>query len=456
MPTAVEELAAIRAENAQLRKAADARRKVGVHAGGDAPAIRTGQNPMSSRQFSFSKLLGYKAGIIREDEIKTELDLCSRLMKANEKLGWRRHTADSVFVPIWPEAFGEDTINQETYYEVKSMIGMDPRTIDDDEMRWHQQKAAASPAQSWIQSTYGGTFVPPATFGPPIELLRNKEALMAAGASTVPLGPSGRLIMPRLTQATQGGWSGENIQQTPTVARTGSLNLSAKKVIGIVVFPGELIRFGSPATEMLVRNDLFKTVALIMDKGLLEGVGSDNVPLGLATMGAAAGNPYGLGIVTPTNANQLAGEDVYQFPSTIEENNAEMTGWIMRPKMAYTFYQARWTPYSGGTSQGGFLFELIRTMDGKTQSFLAGMPVTKSANVSNTRGNGSQTYILGGNWPDYLIGMFGAIEFLSTDAGYTLLSSDQVAIRAVLECDGGPQHPGAFSFADSLNFVVAG
>src|SRR5262249_28021036 len=152
------------------------------------------------------------------------------------------------------------------------------------------RKAAAtavSPAQSWIDSSAGGAFVPPPTFGPPIELLRNKEALMNAGATTMPLGPSGRLQMARMTGATQGGWSGENTGNAPVNAATGLFTLSAKKVIALVAMPNELLRFGSPAAESLIRSDLMKTVALIMDKGLLDGQGSDNVPLGLATMGAA-------------------------------------------------------------------------------------------------------------------------------------------------------------------------
>ena len=107
-----------------------------------------------------------------------------------------------------------------------------------------------------------------------------------------------------------------------------------------MVLPGELLRFGSPATEALVRQDMFKTVSLIADKGLLEGPGSNNQPLGLATMGSASGNPYGMAIVSPTNANQLAGQDVYSFLSGIEEANAIPKNWIMRPKMAYAFYPA--------------------------------------------------------------------------------------------------------------------
>lgn len=279
---------------------------------------------------------------------------------------------------------------------------------------------------------------------------------MGAGATTIPLGPTGRIQMPRLTGATQGGWAGENSQQTPTQAKTGLMTLSAKKAIGVVAFPNELLRFGSPATEAMVRNDLFKTVSLIADKGLLEGPGSDTQPLGLWTMAQAANNAYGVGLVT-VSSNQLTPQNAYDFIATVESNNGEPTGWIMHPQLKAAWYKARWTPYNGGTSQGGFVFDMVRGMDGKMSAILAGLAITSTAQVASNLGTGAQTYAICGDFPDYLLGLFGAIEFLATDAGWTLLSSDQTAIRAVLSCDGGPRHPGVFAFPNAVvNLTTVG
>ncbi len=218
----------------------------------------------------------------------------------------------------------------------------------------------------------------------------------------------------------------------------------------------------------MIRNDLFKTVALIADKGYLEGPGSDIQPLGLATMGAqsvAAGAPAagssavntaGINVVTPSATGVLAPQDFYEFMSAIEENNEEATGWVMRPKMYYAAQKSRWTPYSGGTNQGGFVFDNMRSIADGPPGSIAGLNVTRSVQVSASRGSGSQTYVLCGHWPDYLVGLFGAIEFTQSNQGFNLMSADQTLIRAILTTDGGPRHPGLFSFCDALNFQIAG
>lgn len=454
----------------QRLAAAEARRVTGAQAvpagappftPGHPPAARMGESILSSRPFSFGKAMLLTNGAIRPEDAKIEDEFCARFKGNLYRHGWRPDKANgnTMLVPIWPDAFNPDQLDEPVYQEMKQLTYQDPRRIDWNEVGWWQGKSAAtpaSPAQSWIDPTLGGSFVPPPTFGPPIELLRNQEALLTLGATVVPLGPSGRLQMPRLTKATQGGWAGENTGQTPTQAGTGSLTLSAKKVIAVVALPNELLRFGSPATELLVRNDIFKTVALIMDKGFLDGPGSDNIPLGLATMGAAANNPYGMAIVSPASANTLSPQDVGSFISGVLANNGKVTGWLMRPELFYSLYMVRGGVYTGsGTAQkGNFVFDVIHRLDGKPPEVILGYPAVLTPQVSITRGNGSQSYAMCADWPNYLMGLFGAIEFTQTDAGYTLLASDQVAIRAVLSCDGGPKNPGVFAFLDSISLVA--
>lgn len=445
-----------------------------------APHIRYGNSPFSSKGFSFGNFLaamGNGANSHYYDHAKNELAFAQRFTKAMCEKGYIPDRKDGLLVPVWPDGLNHEMVSNEMYHETKCYIQAGVDKTDPDEVSWYskkmlsepgflQTKAAATPAQSWIDQTLMGSFVPPPTFGPPIELLRNKEALMNAGATVVPLGPSGRITFPRLTGATQGGWSGENTQQTPTTAQTGALNLSAKKVISVVVLPNELLRFASPAAEVLIRNDMMKTVALIMDKGLLEGPGSSNQPLGIMTM-ATAGSPApsagtftlsnaGVNYLAPSGSNELAPQDAYTFLAAIETANGDpdQVSWIMHPRMKYAWSQTRWTPYSSGTNEGGFVFDLTRAVGDKIVSVLAGRPIVATPQVSSTRGSGSQTYVIALQGDDYYIGMFAAIEFTQTDAGYTLLSSDQTAVRAVLECDGGPRHPALICASDALNFVV--
>jgi HK97 family phage major capsid protein len=432
-------------------------RRTGVLETGQAPFARKGESAMTCRGFSFSKLMGHLGtnGNILAEDCKVELDLAHRWTKKMTECGYRPTMNNSVMLPLDVDLFPENIVDSREYHEIKGL--MTQKTVDPDEMAWTYRKTApvaASPAQSWVDQSVGGAFVPPPQFSNPIELLRNKSALMD-DCQIVPLGPSGRMICPRLTAATQVSWSPENNPVTPTTVQTGQLELSAKKTIGVVVLPGELLRFGSPATEAMIRNDLFKSVSLLADKGFLEGPGSGQQPLGLVTMATALGNPNGCVNIAPSGANQILSQDIYTIIAGVEENNGDLDLWVMRPRMAYGFYQARWTPFSGGVSQGGFVFEIVRNLGEKPQDYLAGRKVNKTVQCSNFRGAAGQSYVLGLSSKDILIGLFGSIEFTQSDGGYNLLASDQVAIRAILSSDIGPKHPSIIGICDATGYAVA-
>lgn len=435
-----------------------------------APHIRKGEDPMSSRGFKIQNLIGVTGGLLAPEQAKVELMASAKMMKAITASGYQWSGTQSV-VPLSMDFLGDVITDREFRYEMKSMMAAGAAGADPEEIGWLQQKmgvalarsrkaSGISPAQSWIDANLGETLVPLAEQGELIQLLRNKEALINAGARVVPLPPQGSLRLPRQTSATTGYWLGENTQIPLSTFGTGSLLLRGKKCCALVVLPGELLRFASPAAEAIVRDDMTKTLALTFDKALLEGPGSDNVPLGLATMGATVGNPYGLGIVTPTTANLLSPQDIYEFISTIEANNSEFEGWIMRPEIFYNLLQTRGTTYSGSGQVGQFVFNQFRAMADKMEKTLSGFKVTTTVQVSATRGtttpgNGTAgTYVLGGMWSDYIIAMFGVIEFMQSDQGIQLLQADQVAVRAMLTGDGGARHPGSFSFADNLSFNV--
>lgn len=428
-----------------------------------APTARKGEDIMSSRGFKLQKLIGVTGGLIAPEEAKMELMCSAKMMKSITASGYEWKGTQSV-APLSMDFLSDTVTDQDFRYEMKSMMAAGTSGADPDEIRWLQARmgqalaksrksSGVSPAQSWIDETLGGGLVPLAEQGELIQLLRNREALINAGARVVPLPPQGSLRLPRQTSPTTGYWLGENTNITLSTFGTGSLLLRGKKCCALVVLPGELIRFASPAAEAIVRDDMTKTLSLTLDKGLLDGAGSDNVPLGLATMGAAAGNPYSMSIVSPANANQLSPQDVYKFISGVEANNAEFEGWIMRPELFWALLETRGTTYSGSGQVGQFVFNQFRAMQDEFEKKLSGYKVTTTVQVSQTRGSGTQTYVLGGMWSDYIIAMFGVIEFMQSDQGIQLLQADQVAVRAMVTADGNIRHPGGVAFADALNLT---
>ncbi len=239
---------------------------------------------------------------------------------------------------------------------------------------------------------------------------------------------------------------------TASTFGTGSLNLEGKKCAVLVTLANELIRFGSPAAEAILRADMTKTLSLTFDKACLEGPGSGTQPLGVL-------NTPGILTITPTlvatDGNTISPQDVYAFISAVEANNAQFQGWIMRPEMFFLFVASRTGIYNGSavTATGQFTFDQMRPIGQAFQASLAGYPVTTTAQVSRTRvkGNGvNLQYILGGQWDDAIMALFGTIEFAQATQGDTAFANDQTVVRGILTGDFGLRHGAAFAVMDNL------
>ncbi len=486
-PSAIERLNAIQARQAEIeKKQAELAKPVYPPNANPAavlpthgPTIRVGENIMGSRGFSFLKLAGHLSGKGSGDA-KIERDVHQRLYKSlvldlgtgrgYRPAGGGTYTAfgsggqsstigfaEGVMCPLAMDYLPEEVIGQQIMHEIKSLTWRGVENADPNEMAWLRQKMYSDYGQktvgpqSYLSEQLGGPLIAPPEQGELIQLLRNKEALINAGVRTIPLPPQGSIVFPRQTSATTGYYVGENTTITPSQFGTGQLALRAKKVAVITTLPNELIRFGGPAAEALLREDMAKTLALTMDYYLLsQGSGTDVTPLSiLGTSGVVSLNT--------SNPNVFSPQDIYKFPSAIMANNAEIEGYIMRPESFWSIQAIR-TGTGAGAGTGLFAFNPGRDLNSKFNFIVGGLPCVLTPQVSNTQpltANGaanSATYILGGMWSDYILGMFGAIEFAATAVSDSTFGQDQTAVRAILSHDGGMRHPGAFAF---MNYITS-
>lgn len=432
------------------------------------PNIRHGENPMTSRGFSFLKMLGAITGACPREEAKVEIEevhgrlhkqLCEEMGGGGYQYAGGGHTGMTRFLaPLSTKFFPDTMVGRDLRHELKSLVIAGTDGADLDEMGYYKRKQLeaqyGTKTLSWLNELVGGALVAPPEFGELIELLRNKEALINAGARVVPLPPQGRMTYPRQTAASQSYWVGENSPITDSNVGTGVVTLQAKKLAVLIKAPNELIRFASPAAEALLRDDMTKTLALGLDLAGLEGQGGDNRPRGVVNM------PF-INRVTSSspgaNGDRIVAQDIYRMIASVEESNAEFEGFIMRPKTLYKYYQIRWDSVAQGDQAGGFIFNLIREAGMGVAAMLGGYPVTKSTQVSQSRSKGSATnltYILGGMWSDLLIGMFGALEFAATAVGDTSFTNDQTWVRGILSADIQARHEAAFTLMDSLDTTL--
>lgn len=428
------------------------------------PSVRTGENSLGSRGFSFMKMLGLITQAMNKDEAKLELDVHNRLSKCFEgQYDYRGGglTGITRFLAPLSTSYFADQVPADFRREMKAMVGAGVGGADHDEMKWIRNKQLQArgygqKALSWLNELDGGALVAPPEMGELIELLRNKEALVNAGARTVPLPPQGRIKYPRQTAASSTYWVGENKTITESDIGTGEVTMQAKKLAVLIKAPNELIRFASPAAEALLRDDMTKSLALGLDLAGLEGLGGDTRPLGVINfqnIQSISSSAQGV------DGDKVIGQDIYRFVAAVEEANAEFEGFIMRPKTCYKYYQLRADAVGQGDGSGVFLFNLIREAGDGIQPTLAGFPVTKSTQVSQSRTKGAGTnltYIVGGMWSDLLIGMFGAIEFAATTMGDTAFERDQTWVRGILSADIVARHESAFVMMDNLNTTLTG
>ena len=433
---------------------------------GFAPNARNGEDPMTSRGLSFMKMLGVMAGHIQPNQAKVECEVSNKLQKSMNsgdleyQWGGRPNVQGYRFLAPLSTAFlPTDAVDHNFRTDMKSMVRAGVNGADWDEMNWIRTKQLqaqgySTKALSWLQEGTGGALVAPPEMGELIELLRNKEALVNAGARVVPLPPQGRIKYPRQTQASNTYWVGESSPITESIVGTGEVTLQAKKLAVLIKAPNELIRFASPAAEALLRDDMTKSLALGLDLAGLEGLGGDTRPLGIInTDGITRINSSR----TTANGSYVVGQDVYRMIAAVEEANAEFEAFIMRPKTLYKYYQLRADAVAQGDSAGPYLFNLIREAGDGTPATLAGYPVVKSTQVSQTQTQGTDnncTYVVGGMWSDMLIGMFGAIEFAATTMGDQAFTNDQTWVRGILSADVQERHQAAFVVLAGLDTTL--
>lgn len=424
-----------------------------------APHARRGEDPLSSRGYSYAKLIGVLAGQVGGEEAKIEIDVHNKLQKhLLEGTPFVKAESNSIVAPFSTRHMA--TMNPQAgsvIREIDELVKAGPATYDPEEAQAVRRKYwGVQKAMSWVDDPSGGALVGPPVFGELIDILRNNEAFLAAGAREIGMPPTGRITFPRQTDVSTAYWVGESDTITESQAKVGDLVLTAKKLAAMVRIPNELFRFASVGVEQFVRDDVAKVLGLEMDFTFLESPGSAYRPKGLLNYSGIKSHSAG---TAGANGDTLLPSDVYNMVGEVEEKNAQFKSWIMRPLMYAALKNRRADAVTAGDGQGMFLFDVLRdvTEGGSAgtrgKGVLADYPVVKSTQVSNTRQKGSGTnltYILGGDFSDFIIAMGGVIEFALNVWGENAFAKDQTLIRAIAYCDGAARREASFIKCDNL------
>lgn len=428
-----------------------------------APNLRKGESIMSSRPFSYARLI---KAVVRQkdgdpqygDHSKIELELCGRLRKAYDEMcgasgsGLSQFCAplSSALMPIdWSETGADaDSVKDmpgvpaALVKEVQQHFSLKP-IRDDDELAHY---GLLRKDQLRDNALLGGTLVPLAAQGELIEILRNSMCFTRVpGVRMVPLPPGGSIRYPRQTSSTSITGYSEGTTITESNLGTDAITMTAKSYRGLVDVTDELLRFaGNASVEALIREDLAEQVSRQTDRDMIDGPGGTRI-LGVL---AYAGITSHTASTTGATGNTLDPEDPQLLYGKMADANAPVDrgfAFAMRPLL--------WTRVTTRKdSQLRFVFEWA-TANAMGPSSLFGHQVVLSTNIPDTRikSTGVDLSLLLAFVPsEILVGQAGVLDFAMTDSDASKFTQAIRTVRCITYLDMILRHDIGVGLIDTL------
>lgn len=333
---------------------------------------------------------------------------------------------------------------------------------DPEKAAWYAKKNFEDEEVVKILSTNpgssGGFLVPEEYSREIIELLRPQNVVRRLGATVIPM-TTGVLNIPKITGGAIASYIGENQTIPANDMHFGQVKLQWKKLAAIVPISNDLIRYGTPEADMVVRDDLVAAVANAEERAFLYG-GSTTEPRGLnnwARFGGTVINSDYTNITYETVMSELS-----KAVLALKEGNARFLrpAWVMAPRTE--MYLMTLTD-----TNGNFVFR-SEMSTGK----LLGYPYAVTNNVlimsgltpDGTTQVDDYTQVFFVDFADTIIGesMRLAID-VSTDASFqawdgsqmttiNAFTNDQTLIRVIEENDFAMRHEKSVAVIDYVKW----
>jgi HK97 family phage major capsid protein len=281
----------------------------------------------------------------------------------------------------------------------------------------------------------GGMLVPPGWYADLIEFLRPMSIVRRMNPIILPM-PVGSLTMPKLAGGATASYIGENRAAVLTQPEFGDLTLVRKKLAALVPISNDLLRYSSPAADVVVRDDLVAAMAQRSDKAFIRDDGTVYTPKGIRNWTPAAN-------LIPANATeslQNTTTDLGKLIVALKGKNVRM----LRPGWMFSVRTEQYL-LTKQTATGQFAFreEMLR-------GTFWGMPygvTTQILDTGGVGGNESEIYLV--DFADVVIGeSLNLLIDVSMEAAYednsgnviSAFSRDQTVVRAIQEHDLGMRH----------------
>lgn len=292
----------------------------------------------------------------------------------------------------------------------------------------------------------GGSWVPQQVMQDLIENIRANAVVLQAGATLLSGLTGSPVTMPKLTGSTTGRWLGEVQAGTPTDIATGQLTMTPKTAQASTKLSKRLIMMANQAAEQIVRDDLTRTLALMIDSAALRGTGGANTPLGVAN------TPGILSLVYGTNGADISWDLLIDQVQKLRAANSLMDSkrlaWITSSALVGVLQKLR-----DGNDRPLLVSPDRGAADEIWQGKVAGYPMFDTTQVPSdlTKGTGTAlTELYFGDWTALLIGQWGGMEIDVTDQAGTAWENREVWIQAHQDLDVAVRQGERFCLANDV------
>ena len=294
----------------------------------------------------------------------------------------------------------------------------------------------------------GGYIVPTIYIAQLIELL-TAESVVASMGATILSGLNGSPVqIPRQSGGTTAFWVGENAAITESNITLEQLALTPKKVGVLVKLSNTLIKLSNPSAEALVRRDIARSLALMIDYSALRGLGTANQPKGINLTTDI--NTVAIGV----NGGALTYDHLIDMEYELAVDNAlrGRLGYIFHPAIRRNLLKRKIAQYSGQTD-GQYIAS--PTTEANFQSWL-GYPYKMTTQIPiNLVKSGSGTVLTEvyfGNWEELIIGQWGGMEMMASQETSDSFEKDQTWVRVLQELDIAVRHPQSFCLINDATY----
>lgn len=248
------------------------------------------------------------------------------------------------------------------------------------------------------ESSLGGlTIMHPLLASEFIPFLSDVMATMQLGAREFTMG-SGGAIIPGLKQGVNGGWIGELTENNAELPRLFSKKMSSKKAYALVAISRDLLEESSMAIDMMVRDDLIRALATVLENAIINGPGTEHSPRGVFLDNEITKLQLNSG-----SGRFLTSDDPIDFETTLQEQKIDFTGrrmgYLMNPRVFGQFRKMK-------TTTGDYLY--LNELGGANPSLL-GIPARWTTLIANGGDANESTKMLFGDFMEILIGVTRAM-----------------------------------------------